>query len=299
MKNVRRLMNEKFLTMTEHYNYMSQWIDIYDKYAKLLEEENLNPSNKSKIIESKNDRVDLTNKDVEIKEKLIEFCSKLKLSRTMNETTGLSEAHFARYHCFSDLKMNIRSNKSSGTKECRQAVKDLISQTANYVISKITTRADMSASIAGYLTILNKDTNSDKIVLLNLKGRMEELEKANAYYRELESKRGIAKEQKGKSASMIYQECYVLLKQLINLVNSVFYYYDNELFQDFVNELNGISSNYQLIINKRKAEKKRRDMKKGEDDVAAPVIMEEEEDVIPVATLEKEDGMEGMCQNKK
>ncbi len=293
MKNVRRLMNEKFLTMPEHYNYMSQWIDIYDKYAKLLKEESLDPSNKSKIIESKNDRVDLTNKDVVIKEKLIEFRSKLKLSRTMNETTGLSEAHFARYHCFNDLKMNIRSNKSSGTKECRQAAKDLIGQTANYVISKITTRAAMSASIAGYLTILNKDTNSDKIALLNLKGRMEELEKANACYRELESKRGIAKEQKGKSASMIYQECYVLLKRLISFVNGVFYYNDNELFQDFVNELNGISSNYQLIINKRKAEKKRRDMKKEEDDVAAPVIMEEEEeDVIPANTSEKEDGMD-------
>jgi len=42
------------------------------------------------------------------------------------------------------------------------------------------------------------------------------------------------------------------------LVNDMFFYYDNELFIAFADELNAVAESYQLVINNRKADAKRK-----------------------------------------
>lgn len=41
----------------------------------------------------------------------------------------------------------------------------------------------------------------------------------------------------------------------------MFFYYDNELFIAFADELNAVAESYQLVINNRKADAKRKRMR--------------------------------------
>ena len=75
----------------------------------------------------------------------------------------------------------------------------LIDQTGNYKMNKIITRSDMSARIAGYILILQSEKNHDSVERLNLADRITEVEKANNLYLDLDTQRGIVKEQKGLS----------------------------------------------------------------------------------------------------
>ena len=77
--------------------------------------------------------------------------------------------------------------------------KALIDQTGNYKMNKIITRSDMSARIAGYILILQSEKNHDSVERLNLADRITEVEKANNLYLDLDTQRGIVKEQKGLS----------------------------------------------------------------------------------------------------
>ncbi|MCB6461029.1 DUF6261 family protein [Phocaeicola dorei] len=86
-----------------------------------------------------------------------------------------------------------------GTKEDQDAAKSLIDQTGNYKMNKIITRSDMSARIAGYILILQSEKNHDSVERLNLADRITEVEKANNLYLDLDTQRGIVKEQKGLS----------------------------------------------------------------------------------------------------
>ena len=54
----------------------------------------------------------------------------------------------------------------------------------------------MSARIAGYILILQSEKNHDSVERLN---RITEVEKANNLYLDLDTQRGIVKEQKGLS----------------------------------------------------------------------------------------------------
>lgn len=84
------------------------------------------------------------------------------------------------------------------------------------------------------------------------------MEKANNLYLDLDTQRGIVKEQKGLSATSLYKDCNGLLNQLYSLVTDMFFYYDNELFIAFADELNAVAESYQLVINNRKADAKRK-----------------------------------------
>ena len=66
-------------------------------------------------------------------------------------------------------------------------------------MNKIITRSDMSARIAGYILILQSEKNHDSVERLNLADRITEVEKANNLYMDLDTQRGIVKEQKGLS----------------------------------------------------------------------------------------------------
>ncbi|MCE9219931.1 hypothetical protein K0G50_16780 [Phocaeicola dorei] len=145
-----------------------------------------------------------------------------------------------------------------GTKEDQDAAKSLIDQTGNYKMNKIITRSDMSARIAGYILILQSEKNHDSVERLNLADRITEVEKANNLYLDLDTQRGIVKEQKGLSATSLYKDCNGLLNQLYSLVTDMFFYYDNELFIAFADELNAVAESYQLVINNRKADAKRK-----------------------------------------
>lgn len=114
----------------------------------------------------------------------------------------------------------------------------------------------MSARIAGYILILQSEKNHDSVERLNLADRITEVEKANNLYLDLDS--GIVKEQKGLSATSLHKNCNGLLNQLYSLVNDMFFYYDNELFIAFADELNAVAESYQLVINNRKADAKRK-----------------------------------------
>jgi len=57
----------------------------------------------------------------------------------------------------------------------------------------------MSARIAGYILILQSEKNHDSVERLNLADRITEVEKANNLYLDLDTQRGIVKEQKGLS----------------------------------------------------------------------------------------------------
>ena len=122
-------------------------------------------------------------------------------------------------------------------------------------MNKIITRSDMSARIAGYILILQSEKNHDSVERLNLADRITEVEKANNLYLDLDTQRGIVKEQKGLSATSLHKNCNGLLNQLYSLVNDMFFYYDNELFIAFADELNAVA---QLVINNRKADAKRK-----------------------------------------
>ena len=256
----RELLNEHFLNVAESYGFMSAWVEVYDKYAKLLKGESVTPSEVSvkKTAESENDKVDLSNKHLALQTALEELSRKLKRSRLYSETLGLTNAHTIRRHHFSALKQNIKSKQFTGTEESQNAANSLIDQTVNYKSSNIKTRGDMTASIIGYLSILSLPKNSNAVTVLNIRSRMTELEASNKVYMDLEKKRGTVKEEKGLSASAMNKECRILLAQLQDLVNSVFYYYDNDMFTAFANELNGVTESYQLLINKRNAEAKRK-----------------------------------------
>ena len=91
----------------------------------------------------------------------------------------------------------------------------------------------MSARIAGYILILQSEKNHDSVERLNLADRITEVEKANNLYLDLDTQRGIVKEQKGLSATSLHK----------------FFYYDNELFIAFADELNAVAESYQLVIN--------------------------------------------------
>ena len=88
----------------------------------------------------------------------------------------------------------------------------------------------MSARIAGYILILQSEKNHDSVERLNLADRITEVEKANNLYLDLDTQRGIVKEQKGLSATSLHKNCNGLLNQL----------------------------SYQLVINNRKADAKRK-----------------------------------------
>ncbi len=60
----------------------------------------------------------------------------------------------------------------------------------------------MSARIAGYILILQSEKNHDSVERLNLADRITEVEKANNLYLDLDTQRGIVKEQKGLSTSL-------------------------------------------------------------------------------------------------
>ena len=94
----------------------------------------------------------------------------------------------------------------------------------------------MSARIAGYILILQSEKNHDSVERLNLADRITEVEKANNLYLDLDTQRGIVKEQKGLSATSLHKNCNGLLNQLYSLVNDMFFYYDNELFIAIIKE---------------------------------------------------------------
>lgn len=64
---------------------------------------------------------------------------------------------------------------------------------------------------------------------------------------DLDTQRGIVKEQKGLSATSLHKNCNGLLNQLYSLVNDMFFYYDNELFIAFADELNAVAESYQWL----------------------------------------------------
>ena len=57
----------------------------------------------------------------------------------------------------------------------------------------------MSARIEGYILILQSEKNHDSVERQNLADRITEVEKANNHYLDLDTQRGIVKEQKGLS----------------------------------------------------------------------------------------------------
>ena len=153
MIEARALVSINFLNLSENYDFMSRWLGVYDKYAKLLKgsSDAVVKDGSGKIPESANDKVDLTNKHLALQAILAEYGQKLNKSHLYSETVGLSEA------------------------------------------------LDMSARIAGYILILQSEKNHDSVERLNLADRITEVEKANNLYLDLDTQRGIVKEQKGLS----------------------------------------------------------------------------------------------------
>lgn len=266
MEHVNELVNEHFLVLSESYEYMSHWVEIYEKYAGILKGDAGTPEEvaSGKAAESAGDKIDLTNKHLQLKVLLEEFCDKLKRrNNTVSETFGLTEAHADRHRSFSSLQMNIKSKVHFGTEQSMAAAVRILTQTDNFKISLIKTRADMSASISGYIAILRQSKNTADVALLDIAERITDTENKNTIYMDLERKRGVVKKEKGRSASTVYRDCYKSFNQLTDLVNCVFFYYDNNQFTAFANELNGITDGYQYIINKRNMEAKRK--KEGKD----------------------------------
>lgn len=266
MVNLNELVNEHLLVLSESYDYMSNWLSSYEKYADMLKGGDGSPSKGEsfKVVESQNDKVDLSNKDAQLKMLLDEFCEKLKRrGSTISETLGLTDAHNTRHDHFSSLQMNIKSKLKFGSNESKLAASNIVTQTINFRVGSIKTRHDMGASISGYIAILRKSKNASDVALLNIDERIKELEASNKAYINLEAKRGVIKTEKGRSASVVYRDCYKAFNQLLYLLRATFYFYDNDQFVDFANELNGITESYQLTINKRKADIKRKKESQG------------------------------------
>ena len=113
MIEARALVSINFLNLSENYDFMSRWLGVYDKYAKLLKGSSdvVVKDGSGKIPESANDKVDLTNKHLALQAILAEYGQKLNKSHLYSETVGLSEAHDIRRKCFSALQMNIKSKR--------------------------------------------------------------------------------------------------------------------------------------------------------------------------------------------
>ena len=107
MIEARALVSINFLNLSENYDFMSRWLGVYDKYAKLLKgsSDAVVKDGSGKIPESANDKVDLTNKHLALQAILAEYGQKLNKSHLYSETVGLSEAHDIRRKCFSALQM--------------------------------------------------------------------------------------------------------------------------------------------------------------------------------------------------
>ncbi|MCD7925667.1 MAG: DUF6261 family protein [Bacteroides sp.] len=266
MVNLNELVNEHLLVLSESYEYMSNWLGCYEKYADMLKGGDGSPSEKEsfKVVESQGDKVGLTNKDAQLKMLLDEFCEKLKRrGSTISETMRLTDAHNTRHDHFSSLQMNIKSKLKFGTNESKFAANNIVTQTIKFRVGSIKTRHDMGASISGYIAILRKSKNASDVALLNIDERIKELEASNKAYIDLEAKRGVVKTEKGRSASVVYRDCYKAFNQLLYLLRATFYFYDNDQFAAFATELNGITESYQLTINKRKADIKRKKESQG------------------------------------
>lgn len=260
MIKVKELIGENYLRIAESCDYMTRWVAIYDKYAELMKD-TITPSQVTTTEGEEEtpatDKVDLRGKSQKANVLLASLRQKLKRTRAMNETISMNEAHDLRHKSFSSIQMYIKSNRHSGTDENRAAAERLYNKTINFKLGSIRTYSDMTASIVSYLTLLRHEKNQADVQQLNLESRMNELEDANNVYINLDAQRGSAKEEIGVSATSIYRDCYNSFNELLRFLNSVFNYYEHAQFQTFANELNGITSGYQLIINNRKADAKR------------------------------------------
>lgn len=121
MIKARALVSINFLNLSENYDFMSRWLGVYDKYAKLLKDSSdaVVKDGSGKIPESANDQVDLTNKHLALQAILAEYGQKLNKSHLYSETVGLSEAHDIRRKCFSALQMNIKSKRYRNKRRSR------------------------------------------------------------------------------------------------------------------------------------------------------------------------------------
>lgn len=79
MIEARALVSINFLNLSENYDFMSRWLGVYDKYAKLLKgsSDAVVKDGSGKIPESANDKVDLTNKHLALQAILAEYGQKL------------------------------------------------------------------------------------------------------------------------------------------------------------------------------------------------------------------------------
>ena len=75
MIEARALVSINFLNLSENYDFMSRWLGVYDKYAKLLKgsSDAVVKDGSGKIPESANDKVDLTNKHLALQAILAEY----------------------------------------------------------------------------------------------------------------------------------------------------------------------------------------------------------------------------------
>ena len=87
MIEARALVSINFLNLSENYDFMSRWLGVYDKYAKLLKgsSDAVVKDGSGKIPESANDKVDLTNKHLALQAILAEYGQKLNKSHLYSE----------------------------------------------------------------------------------------------------------------------------------------------------------------------------------------------------------------------
>ena len=118
MIEARALVSINFLNLSENYDFMSRWLGVYDKYAKLLK------GSSDAVVKDGSGTVSYTHlrahdKHLALQAILAEYGQKLNKSHLYSETVGLSEAHDIRRKCFSALQMNIKSKRYRNKRRSR------------------------------------------------------------------------------------------------------------------------------------------------------------------------------------
>lgn len=255
MNPIHELVYEKRLTLTESCDYMTRWTSVFDKYAEIMQDTITHLPETAGGGEA--EKVDLRGKSKQLNESLVVFEGKLKRTRTMQETSEIVRLNNERRKQFSSIKTFIRINRNLGNEAHRQAADRLYKQGLNFKPSRIKTYADMTKSIQVYLALLSSKQNEADVTTLGLAEYIELLDDINNEFIVLYTQRSTYQEEQGVAASSIYKDCYVQFSRLLTFLNSIYLYYTHEQFTAFANELNGITSGYQLIINNRQADSKR------------------------------------------
>lgn len=250
----KELTGESYLSLAENCDYMTNWLNVYKKYAEIMKDNivRLSTTDLPSL-----DKADLRNKTDELNVNLEYLRKKLNVNRKMRETQIMTEVHKARRHSFSAIRSFIEGHRQSMVEEEKEAATILADAIGNFKISKVSTYAGMSTMLTSCISVLRSEKYFEHVKTLGMEGHVDKLEEDNNQYISLYQQRNILKQEMGIPASKLYEDCYRYFNSLIRYLNGILTFYVHQEFANFVAELNGITFTYQVIVNGRKASAKR------------------------------------------